>query len=128
MYLRNKGKDIYKFNIDLGRNPVGHKTAEGDGRTPEGVYYLGNKWDRNNNWDPSRKYNKSFWISYPNENDKAKALARNVKPGVGVMIHGTPSNRINAKDWTNGCIALQNKDMDTLFKYVMTRTIIDIRK
>lgn len=128
MYLRKKGKDIYKFNIDLGGNPVGHKIAEGDKRTPEGVYYLGNKWDRNSDWDPGSKYYKSFWISYPNAVDKIIASEKNVKPGVGVMVHGTPSNRINAKDWTNGCIALQNKDMDTLFKYVLAGTIIDIRK
>jgi L,D-peptidoglycan transpeptidase YkuD (ErfK/YbiS/YcfS/YnhG family) len=130
MYLRKNGKDICRFHIDLGRNPVGHKRAEGDGRTPEGVYYLDNKWDRdrNNDWDQGKRYYKSFWISYPSEDDKARSFELGVKPGVGVMIHGTPSTRTNAKDWTNGCIALKNKDMDTLFKYVVAGTIIDIRK
>ncbi len=109
MYLRKNKKNIFQFNIDLGRNPIGDKISEGDNRTPEGVYYLDNKWDR---YD---KYYKSFWISYPDKVDIAEASMKNVKPGIGIMIHGTPAQRINATDWTNGCIALQNKDMDTLF-------------
>lgn len=122
MFLQRKGKDIVRFKIDLGRNPLGDKQSEGDWRTPEGVYYVDNKTDRED------KYYKSFWISYPNSADKADAITRNVKPGVGVMIHGTRPDRVEAKDWTNGCIALSNKDMDTLFKYVMSGTVIDIRK
>ncbi len=122
MLLQRKGKDIVQFKIDLGRNPIGDKQKEGDWRTPEGVYYVDNKTDRED------KYYKSFWISYPNAIDKADAIKRNIKPGVGVMIHGTQPDRVNAKDWTNGCIALSNKDMDTLFKYVLSGTLIDIRK
>jgi lipoprotein-anchoring transpeptidase ErfK/SrfK len=122
MYLRKNRQNIFQFNIDLGRNPVGDKISEGDNRTPEGVYYLDNKWERND------KYYKSFWISYPNKVDIAEASMQNVKPGIGVMIHGTPDYRKNAKDWTNGCIALQNKDMDTLFKYVLAGTVINIKK
>nr|WP_294794747.1 L,D-transpeptidase family protein [uncultured Mucilaginibacter sp.] len=122
MLLQRKGQGIFKFEIDLGRNPIGDKQKEGDWRTPEGVYYVDNKTDRED------KYYKSFWISYPNAIDKAYAIKRNIKPGVGVMIHGTQPDRVNAKDWTNGCIALSNKDMDTLFKYVLSGTLIDIRK
>jgi murein L,D-transpeptidase YafK len=122
MFLQRKGNDIVQFKIDLGRNPLGDKQSEGDWRTPEGVYYIDNKTDRDD------KYYKSFWISYPNAADKADAITRNVKPGVGVMIHGTRPDRVEAKDWTNGCIALSNKDMDTLFKYVPSGTVIDIRR
>ena len=122
MYLRRKGTNIFQFKINLGRNPVGDKIAEGDNRTPEGVYHLDNRWDRDD------KYYKSFWISYPNKVDIAEASMSNVNPGVGVMIHGTPAQRINSKDWTNGCIALSNNDMDTLFKYVIPGTLIAIRK
>ncbi len=122
MKLLRKRKIIAQFDIDLGRNPVGDKLSEGDGRTPESIYYVDNKRERGD------KYYKSFWISYPNAYDKANARERNVKPGVGVMIHGTPQGRENAKDWTNGCIALSNKDMDTLFKYVLPGTLIYISK
>ena len=122
MALQLKGKEILRFKINLGRNPVGDKIMENDNRTPEGVYHLDNKYER---YD---KYYKSFWISYPDSTDIAKAKKRNVKPGVGVMIHGTQPERVNAKDWTNGCIALSNKDMDTLFKYVIPGTVIEIRK
>ncbi len=122
MYLQRKGKDIFQFKINLGRNPLGDKRAENDFRTPEGIYYVDNKLNRKD------KYYKSFWISYPDSIDRAEALKRNVKPGVGVMIHGTRPERINAKDWTNGCIALNNNDIDTLFKYVLSGTVIEIRK
>ncbi|WP_208645698.1 L,D-transpeptidase family protein [Mucilaginibacter endophyticus] len=122
MYLRKNGKNLFQFRISLGRNPRGNKISDGDSRTPQGVYYLDNKTDRDD------KYYKSFWISYPNQADRTLALKRGVKPGVGVMIHGTPSQRDSSTDWTNGCIALINTDMDTLFKYVMPGTLIDIRK
>ncbi len=122
MYLKRRGKNILKFKINLGRNPEGNKVSDGDLRTPEGVYYLDNKTIRGD------KYYKSFWISYPDSADRAKALKNGVKPGIGVMIHGTPPARTDAKDWTNGCIALANNNMDTLFKYVMSGTLIDIRK
>jgi L,D-peptidoglycan transpeptidase YkuD (ErfK/YbiS/YcfS/YnhG family) len=122
MFLQRKGKDLFQFKIDLGRNPIGDKQSEGDWRTPEGIYYVDHKYERND------KYYKSYWISYPDSADRAAALKRNVKPGVGVMIHGTRPDRVDAKDWTNGCIALSNKDMDKLFKYVIPGTVIDIRK
>jgi hypothetical protein len=122
MYLKRKGKNITIFKINLGGNPVGDKICDGDLRTPEGVYYLDNKATRTD------KFYKSFWISYPDSADRADALKRKVKPGIGVMVHGTSPQRVNSKDWTNGCIALKNSDMDTLFKYVMAGTLIDIRK
>ncbi|MEO3402788.1 L,D-transpeptidase family protein [Mucilaginibacter sp. CAU 1740] len=122
MYLKRKGKNITTFKINLGGNPVGDKICDGDLRTPEGVYYLDNKANRTD------KFYKSFWISYPDSADRADALKRKVKPGIGVMVHGTSPQRVNSKDWTNGCIALKNNDMDTLFSYVMAGTSIDIRK
>lgn len=122
MLLRRKGKNLLKFNINLGGNPQGNKVSDGDLRTPEGIYYLDNKTNRED------KYYKSFWISYPDSADCAEALKKGVKPGIGVMIHGTPPTRVNATDWTNGCIALTNNNMDTLFKYVMPGTLIHIRK
>jgi hypothetical protein len=122
MYIQRKGVILKKFKINLGNNPVGNKIKEGDGRTPEGHYRVDEKFFR------SDKYYKSFWISYPDSADKRKARSLGIKPGFNVMIHGTTPARTNAKDWTNGCIALSNSDMDTLFKYVMSGTVIDILK
>lgn len=122
MYLRRNGVDLITFDINLGRNPVGNKEQEGDGRTPEGIYYLDAPQRRQD------RFYKSFWISYPDSNDVRIAKEKGLIPGAGVMIHGTSPGRVNAKDWTNGCIALVNSDMDTLFKYVGIGTTIEIRK
>ncbi|TDO23873.1 L,D-transpeptidase family protein [Pedobacter duraquae] len=122
MYVKRKGVTLLTFTIDLGGNPLGTKESDGDKKTPEGVYHLDVKYTRND------KYHKSFMISYPDSNDRARALAKGLKPGNGIMIHGTYPERKNAKDWTNGCIALQNEDMDTLFDYVIDGTKIEIRK
>ena len=108
--------------ISMGSVPVGKKQYENDGKTPEGIYNLNSKWVRND------KYYKSFVISYPNDKDKAFAKSKGLNPGKGVMIHGTKPGKLSGKDWTAGCIALANKDMDTLFKYVASGTVIEIRK
>ncbi|MCX2449718.1 L,D-transpeptidase family protein [Pedobacter sp. PLR] len=122
MIVSRKNKPIISFNIDLGFSPVGNKITEGDGKTPEGIYSLDVKFTR------SDKYYKSFLISYPNEADKALAKKYGLKPGSSIMIHGTTPAKVNAKDWTAGCIALQNKDIDQLFNLVNSGTIIEVRK
>lgn len=122
MFIQRKGKNIKTFTIDLGFKPIGNKVYEGDGKTPEGIYHLDNKYERDD------KFYKSFWISYPNHKDKAIAKSKGLKTGVGIMIHGTNKANITAKDWTAGCIALQNKDIDVLFDRVGSGTIIEIRK
>ena len=122
MLVSKKGKLLFTLPIDLGFAPVGNKIKDGDGRTPEGIYYLDLKYSR------SDKYYKSYWISYPNDKDKLTAQKNGVKAGEGVMIHGTTPSKTNAKDWTAGCIALQNNDIDTLFNYVSDGTVIEIRK
>jgi len=85
-------------------------------------YHLDVKYER------SDKYYKSFMTSYPDSADKARAKAKGLKPGNGIMIHGTYPERIKAEDWTNGFIALQNKDMDILFAHVIDGTPIEIKK
>ena len=122
MFIQRKGKTILTFNMNLGFKPVGNKVFEGDGKTPEGIYHLDNKHDRKD------KFYKSFWISYPNSEDKATAKLKGVKTGLGIMIHGTNKANITTKDWTAGCIALQNKDIDQLFDRVAPGTLIEIRK
>ena len=106
----------------MGFKPTGNKVEDGDGKTPDGIYYIDNKYERGD------KFHKSFLITYPNADDKRLAKQRGVKVGFGVSIHGTPEKKVNAKDWTAGCIALQNKDIDSLFKLVASGTMIEIRK
>lgn len=122
LHLLKKGKIIKTFNINLGRSPVGNKVSSGDGKTPEGIYHLDDKWDRED------EFYKSIKLSYPNFKDREIAQKRGVKAGYGILIHGTKPTKKNAKDWTAGCIALQNKDMDTLFNFVGEGTPIEVRK
>lgn len=107
----------YKF--ELGFSPTGHKEQEGDGRTPEGAYRI----DRRN---PNSQYHLSLGISYPNANDIAAARARGLKPGGDIFIHGTPQVVLGRRDWTWGCIAVQNQEMDDIYAMVSTGTPIYI--
>ncbi|WP_312968155.1 L,D-transpeptidase family protein [Acinetobacter gerneri] len=120
---------IRTYPMRLGFDPLGHKKQEGDGKTPEGRYSL--------DWrNPNSAFYKSFHISYPNEQDKAQAKARGVSPGGDVMIHGPTTSKINnlpemmnylpQKDWTFGCIAIRNVDIDELWTLVDDHTPIII--
>lgn len=120
---------IRTYPMRLGFDPLGHKKQEGDGKTPEGRYSL--------DWrNPNSAFYKSFHISYPNEQDKAQAKARGVSPGGDVMIHGSTTSKINnlpemmnylpQKDWTFGCIAIRNVDIDELWTLVDDHTPIII--
>ncbi|RYG06593.1 MAG: hypothetical protein EOO07_28940 [Chitinophagaceae bacterium] len=121
MYLQKKGKTVRTYPIGLGPNPVGQKEREGDGRTPEGIYQLNyQKWD-----GPTFH---SFHISYPNDVDVARAKARGLTPGSHIMIHGTSKGVKKKRDWTNGCIALNNVDMAEFRKIVFLETTVEIRK
>ncbi|MEO7062620.1 MAG: L,D-transpeptidase family protein [Dokdonella sp.] len=106
------------YEIRLG-SPEGSKRREGDRRTPEGNYLLDYK-------NSNSAYHKSIHISYPSETDRAAARKMGVRPGGDIMIHGQPNDlemqaRLKAyplADWTDGCIALSNKDMDALWSLV----------
>ena len=126
LQLVSSGIVQQEFHIALGGNPNGHKTQEGDGKTPEGIYTLDYK-------KSDSAFTKAFHISYPNSTDVSAAKAQGNKPGGQVMIHGqknglgwlTPiTQRFN---WTNGCIALTNKDIDTLWLSVKEGTKIEIK-
>lgn len=122
MYVKRKGINILEFDINLGGRPIGNKEFDGDRRTPEGIYHLDVKFER-----PDKFY-KSFMISYPDSLDRIRAVKKGLKPGGGVLIHGTSPERVKSKDWTNGCIALKNYEMDSLFNHVVSGTAIEIRK
>lgn len=119
------GKVLFEFQVALGGNPIGHKTQEGDGKTPEGAYILDYK-------KPDSAFHKAIHISYPNANDISSAKARGVNPGGQVMIHGQRNNFgwlsfVSQRfDWTNGCIALHDNDMDTLWSLIREGTKVEI--
>lgn len=121
LQLLRKGEVIATFAVALGFAPDGHKTQQGDGRTPEGRYRL--------DWrNPKSRFYLSIHVSYPNAADKAQAAARGVSPGGDIFIHGTPwLADVVGWDWTLGCIAVSNADMDAIWASVADGTPIVIR-
>lgn len=120
MHLMHKGKALRSYDVGLGFAPFHHKREEGDGRTPEGEYTI----DRRN---PNSKFHLSIGINYPNAQDTAKALAAGVKPGGEIFIHGRPSRYAGGgRDWTAGCIAVTNKEMERIYAMVKDGTPISI--
>ena len=115
-----RGQSILRsYRIALGRDPVGHKLQEGDGRTPEGRYTI----DRR---DPKSKYHLSLHISYPDARDIDRAREAGVDPGGDIMIHGLKDGQPAPADWTQGCIAVTNEAMDEIWDLVPDGTPIEI--
>lgn len=115
MHLLNGNKAVRSYDFQLGFEPEGHKLREGDGRTPEGAYYI----DRKN---PNSQFHLSLGISYPNRHDVARAKAAGVSPGGDIFIHGTPGYAHHKQDWTAGCVAVENREMDEVFRMVRVGT------
>ena len=122
MDLYNGDRRLRRFKIDLGFQPEGHKTTQGDGRTPEGTYFI----DRKN---PASQFYLSLGISYPNSEDRRLADERGVDPGGDIFIHGQPSDsrQVKTGDWTAGCIAVSNREMSTIYALVEIGTPVHIR-
>jgi len=125
LYLLKGDRKIREFPVSLGLEPSGHKRHEGDFRTPEGSYLL---VDRNFDSD----FFLSIQISYPNEEDLLHAREQGVDPGSYIMIHGLP-NRLDrplsyyeTRDWTNGCIAVNNAHMVEIWMLTDYMTPIEI--
>lgn len=122
------GKQLIKtYKISLGRNPIGHKRFEGDEKTPEGIYTIN---DRN----PNSGYHKNLGVSYPNQTDREKAKSLGKPPGGDIKIHGLRNgafsiiNKLHrSTDWTNGCIAVTNSEVDELYSAVVVNSKIEIR-
>jgi murein L,D-transpeptidase YafK len=121
-----KKKKLKTYRIVLGGNPVGDKEKEGDSRTPEGHYTIDAK-------NPNSSFHKSLHISYPDRKDRAEARRRGVSPGGAIMIHGTPEYIAALyttgifPDWTAGCIAVTNDEMDEIYRNVRIGTKIVIK-
>lgn len=118
------GNTIIKaYNVGLGNEPIGHKQFEGDGRTPEGLYYI----DRRN---PDSRYHLSLGISYPNPQDEANAAALGMRAGSDIFIHGQGSegqalSKVK-RDWTVGCIAVTDPEIEDIYAMVREGTPIQI--
>ena len=119
MYLMHEETALRAFDFELGFAPSGDKTVEGDGRTPEGHYYI----DRRN---PDSTYHLSLGISYPNARDVEVARRLGQSPGGDIFIHGTPRPFSNRDDWTWGCIAVTNDEIEDIYSMVRTGTPISI--
>lgn len=121
MYLLHHDKVQESYDIGLGFAPSGDKKVEGDGKTPEGLYYI----DRRN---PNSRFHLSIGISYPNPYDRAEAQALGKSPGGDIFIHGTPEPyRNEGRDWTWGCIAVSDKEIEDIYAMVRDGTPITIR-
>ncbi len=125
LYLYSGDRLLKSYNIRLGKNPVGHKLQRGDSRTPEGRYLL--------DWrNPQSRFHRSIHISYPNAQDRRRALELGVDPGDSIMIHGLPNRYRDAeeffmsRDWTEGCIAVSNRAMSEIWRMVANNTVIEI--
>jgi tetratricopeptide (TPR) repeat protein len=124
--LLSKGEVIKTYKIALGGQPVGPKERQGDNKTPEGFYIIDSR-----NRDSG--YHLSLHISYPNKKDKMRAKELGVSPGGDIMIHGIknglswvgPSHA--EVDWTNGCIAVSDEEMEEIYKLVPNGAIVEIR-
>ncbi|EBA16975.1 ErfK/YbiS/YcfS/YnhG family protein [Roseobacter sp. SK209-2-6] len=126
IYLLNGESILREYKMDLGFAPLGHKQIEGDGKTPEGLYRI----DRRN---PNSSYHLSIGISYPNASDVAYARSIGKRPGGEIFIHGEPNERKARKrasrvsDWTAGCIAVKNSEIEEIYAMVRDGTPIALR-
>ncbi|PYJ19986.1 MAG: hypothetical protein DME99_11175 [Verrucomicrobia bacterium] len=120
------GKHLKTYCVALGRNPVGPKREEGDMRTPEGIYKIDSRNEQSS-------FHLALHISYPSDDDSARAAERGVSAGFDIMIHGIRNGFgwIGAfhrwKDWTIGCIALTDEEIEELWRVTPDGTIIEIR-
>lgn len=126
LQLLNAGKVIKTYKVALGGDPVGPKARQGDHKTPEGNYVLDSR-------NPHSSYYKSIHISYPNARDRATAGQMRTSPGGDVFIHGLPNgyqwvgSGHRLKDWTDGCIAVTDQEMDEIWLAVANGTPIELR-
>jgi murein L,D-transpeptidase YafK len=126
VYLLNGEGILREYKMDLGFAPLGHKRVEGDGKTPEGLYRI----DRRN---PNSSFHLSLGISYPNAADRAYAHALGKRPGGEIFIHGEPNSENERKraarvsDWTAGCIAVRNEEIEEIYAMVRDGTPIALR-
>jgi murein L,D-transpeptidase YafK len=120
------GQLVKSYIVALGRNPVGDKIKRGDGRTPEGLYRIEGR-------NSGSKYHLSLRVSYPSADDRALAMRRGVSPGGDIMLHGLPKEFATVgalhreQDWTEGCVALTNEEIEEIWRAVPDGAWIHIK-
>lgn len=119
MYLLHNDRVLKSYDVALGFMPEGHKQFEGDGKTPEGGYFISHK-------NPNSEFHLSLGITYPNEADIKFAEAMEKRPGGDIFIHGGPNKPIGRRDWTAGCIALSDKEIEIVYSMIEPGTPIFI--
>jgi murein L,D-transpeptidase YafK len=119
--LYNGNTVIHAYHVALGFAPEGAKTREGDGKTPEGIYRI----TRHN---PGSKYHLSLLISYPEPRDSGRAILLGKSAGGEIMIHGLPNDHWHKpdNDWTDGCIALTDSEIEQIYNVVPDGTMVII--
>lgn len=121
MLLMHDDKVVARYRVNLGFEPEGTKAFQGDGRTPEGVYFITHR-------NPDSAFHRSLGISYPNRVDVARAAAYGRSPGGDIFIHGGPRPiDPRGKDWTAGCIAVSNAEIEDIYARVSPGTLIEIQ-
>jgi L,D-peptidoglycan transpeptidase YkuD (ErfK/YbiS/YcfS/YnhG family) len=126
LMLLSKGKVLKSYKIALGGNPIGPKERQGDNKTPEGTYVIDSR-------NRDSRYHLSLHISYPNGKDKKRAEELGVSPGGDIMIHGIKNGFSWAgdyhtrADWTKGCIAVTDKEIEEIDRLAPNGTIVEIR-
>lgn len=115
---------LKRYHISLGKNPIGPKRRQGDFKTPEGLYII-------DEHKSDSEYHLALHISYPNQQDKEYASKQGLDPGDNIMIHGRPDNfekrRRKKRDWTHGCIAVTNHEIEEIWRLVPDGTKVEIR-
>jgi murein L,D-transpeptidase YafK len=123
LHLMRDNQTLRSYPIALGFQPIGHKTREGDGRTPEGRYLLDRRNDRS-------RFHKALHISYPSPGDRWRPGRRGEPPGGMILIHGQPNGKNRSTriedDWTLGCIAVSNREIDEIWSLTVDGTPVEI--
>ena len=126
MQLLDDGTVVKSYRIALGGTPVGRKQQQGDHKTPEGLYTIVGR-------NPKSQYHRALRVSYPNTEDRTRAAKLGVSPGGDIMIHGLPNGYgwvgrgHLAKDWTDGCIAVTDQEIEEIWSLVADGTPVEIR-
>jgi murein L,D-transpeptidase YafK len=126
MTLMREGKVLKTYKVALGTQPKGAKQRQGDHKTPEGLYIIDSKNARS-------RFHLGLHISYPNAADRARARKAGVDPGGAIMIHGLESKYAwlgslhRQTDWTDGCIAVTNPEIEDIWKLVAVGTPVEIK-
>lgn len=126
MQLLHGDTVLKSYRIALGGTPVGRKEQQGDHKTPEGLYTVVGR-------NPRSQYHRALRVSYPNAEDRARAARRGVSPGGDIMIHGLPNGYgwvgrgHLAKDWTDGCVAVTDQEIEEIWTLVPDGILVEIR-